>query len=69
MIIILIAYLGLSILVSLIGSNRKFGFWGYFFTSLFLTPIIGSIVMLASDKQPKKIEKCPNCDLPLAKRT
>jgi len=69
MIVIAAAYLGLCFCIALIGSSRKFGFWGYFFCSLFLTPIIGAIVMLASDKQPKEIEKCPKCDYPLARRT
>jgi len=69
MIIIAAVYLGLCFLIALIGSRRKFGFWGNLFCSLFLTPVIGAIVMLASDIQPEKIEKCPNCDFPLEKRT
>lgn len=37
-----------SILVGLMGWNRKFGFWGYFFASLLLTPIVGLLLVLAS---------------------
>jgi hypothetical protein len=69
MIVIAFAYLGLCVCIALIGSNRKFGYWGYFFCSLFLTPIIGAIIMLGSDKRPKKINKCPQCDYPLVRRT
>ena len=68
MIIIVSVYLVLCFLLALIGNNRKFGFWGYFFCSLFLTPIIGALVMLGSDTRPEKISKCPNCDFPLEKR-
>ena len=47
----------LSIIVGLLGKNRKFGFWGYFFASLLLTPILGIILVLASDKKnPKPLE-------------
>lgn len=68
MIIIVSVYLGLCIFIAAIGSNRKFGFWGYLFCSLFLTPIVGAIVLLGSDKSPKEINKCPNCDYPLERR-
>ncbi len=41
----------LSFVVGLLGVNRKFGFWGYFFGSILLTPIIGLLLVLASDKE------------------
>ena len=47
----------LSIIVGLLGINRKFGFWGYFFASILLTPIIGLILVLASDAKKKKHKK------------
>lgn len=43
----------LSFVVGLIGKNRKFGFWGYFFASLLVTPIIGILLVLASDPRPQ----------------
>jgi hypothetical protein len=47
----------LSFIVALFGRNRKFGFWGYLFASLLLTPVIGLILVLASDKaDPKPME-------------
>ncbi len=30
------------------GRHRKFGFWGYFFASMLLTPPIGAILVIAS---------------------
>ncbi len=41
----------LSALVAYIGKDRKFGFWGYFLCSFLLTPIIGLVIVLASDKK------------------
>ena len=40
----------LALMIGLLGANRKFGFWGYFFASLFFTPLLGLILVLASDK-------------------
>jgi len=51
---IVISILLLSIVVGVLGRNRKFGFWGYFFASLLLTPVIGLVLVLASDKNPPK---------------
>ncbi len=39
----------LSALVALMGINRKLGFWGYFFASMLLSPLIGFLLVLASD--------------------
>ncbi len=44
-------YFGASLVVAIFGWNRKFGFWGYFFASLLFTPLIGTILVLASDKR------------------
>ncbi len=39
----------LSVLLGIMGRNRKMGFWGYFFASIVLTPIIGLLLVLVSD--------------------
>lgn len=41
----------LSAIVALMGMNRKFGFWGYFFASMLLSPLIGLFLVLASDRR------------------
>jgi hypothetical protein len=64
--IIAIVYVGLCFIIAGIGCNRKFGFWGYFFCSLFLTPFIGALVLLASDTRPKQLKNCPKCSYPLS---
>ncbi|CAK8715729.1 TM2 domain-containing protein [Candidatus Electronema halotolerans] len=45
----------LCVIIGFVGRHRKFGFWGYFFCSVLLTPVIGALVVLASD--PKKPER------------
>jgi hypothetical protein len=55
MVIIVGVYFVLCLLIALIGNKKKFGFWGYFFCSLFLTPVIGALVMLGSDNRPEEI--------------
>ncbi len=47
-------YIIICILLGLLGINKKFGFWGYFFASLLLTPILGAILLLASGEKKGK---------------
>jgi uncharacterized membrane protein YiaA len=35
--------------IGVLGRNRKLGFWGHFFASLLLTPIIGALLVVATD--------------------
>ncbi len=46
------AYVLLSLLVAYMGQNTKFGFWGNFWVSFFLTPIVGIVVLIAQDRRP-----------------
>lgn len=45
---LIIIYFAVCVLIGLLGMNRKFGFWGYFFGSILLTPILGGLLVLAS---------------------
>lgn len=40
-----------SLLIGVLGINKKLGFWGYFFGSLIFTPVVGVILLCASDKR------------------
>jgi hypothetical protein len=52
--IIVIWLLG-SLIVALFGSRYRFGFWGYLFGSLLLTPIIGALLLAAAvPRRPSK---------------
>ncbi len=44
----LLLYILVSVLVGFLGRNKKLGFWGYFFGSMLLTPLIGILLVLAS---------------------
>lgn len=52
---ILPVWIGTSVIIALLGSKMRFGFWGYLFASLLLTPIIGFLLLAAAypPKQPK----------------
>lgn len=47
----LLIYFAASLLLGFLGMHRKFGFWGYFFGSLLLTPLIGALLVIASDRR------------------
>ncbi|MGP6087634.1 hypothetical protein [Antarctobacter jejuensis] len=49
-----IVYLSLCLAIGLFGTNRKMGFWGYFFASMALTPILGLLLLLVSDPRRKR---------------
>lgn len=57
---IIIGWVIFSIVVGAIGSGRKIGFWGGFFASVFLSPLVGIIIVafsksLSDDKFQKQI--------------
>lgn len=43
-------YIGFCALIGWFGSNRRFGFWGYFFLSFIFSPIVGLLLVIGSDK-------------------
>ena len=45
---IVLIFVALSIIIGFFGRKRRFGFWGYFFLSLLLTPVVGLIALLAA---------------------
>ncbi len=45
---LVIAWILGSLIIALFGSRFRFGFWGYFFGSLLLTPLIGLLLLLAA---------------------
>jgi uncharacterized membrane protein len=52
-----ILYIILCLVIGLIGINRKFGFWGYFFGSVILTPVVGIILIFASDARKVTVQQ------------
>ena len=47
----IVPYVLFSIAIAIFGTNRKLGFWGYLFGSLLFTPVVGLILVLASDRK------------------
>ena len=44
---IFMIWLALSLVVGVVGSTRQAGFWGGFFLSIVLSPLLGLIIVLA----------------------
>jgi len=43
-----LVFLGLSLILGLLGRHSRLGFWGNFFASLLLTPLVGLLLILAA---------------------
>jgi len=46
--LIIVAWLLGSLVIALFGARYRFGFWGYFFGSIVLTPIVGFFLLMAA---------------------
>jgi uncharacterized membrane protein YvlD (DUF360 family) len=46
--ILIAAYFSLSLLAGWLGRKKIMGFWGYFFGSILLSPIVGILLVLVS---------------------
>ncbi|ESQ11996.1 MAG: hypothetical protein N838_01385 [Thiohalocapsa sp. PB-PSB1] len=47
-------YIALCMLVAFIGRRRKWGYWGYLWSSVLFTPALGFMFVLAADAPPKR---------------
>ena len=45
-----LVYVGLCFFVAVIGKARPLRFWGYFFSSLLFTPLVGLLLLMAAGK-------------------
>jgi hypothetical protein len=45
---LIIAWFVASLIIAFFGSRFRFGFWGYFFGSILLSPIVGLLLLLAA---------------------
>jgi len=43
-----------SLLVAGFGRRRKWGFWGYLWASLLMSPVLGLLFVLAGDQPPRQ---------------
>jgi hypothetical protein len=52
---IIIAWLLGSLIIALFGSKYRFGFWGYLFGSILLSPLVGALLLAAAvPRRPTK---------------
>jgi hypothetical protein len=49
-----VSCLALSFIVGYLGRNRSMTFWGYFFASLILTPLVGLLLVIVSRKREEQ---------------
>ena len=45
---LIVLWLFLAIVIGWLGRNLRFRFWGYFFASILLTPVIGLLLYVAA---------------------
>ncbi len=58
--ILIIPYIVLCVLVAYLGRRRKWGYWGYLWSSILFTPLLGILFVLAAEPPPK--QRPPNHD-------
>lgn len=46
-------FLVLSIIIGFLGMKTRFGFWGNFFASMLLSPLVGALLVIAAARKPK----------------
>ena len=51
----MLPYVLLTLVIAYLGRDTKFGFWGNFWVSLLLTPIVGVIVLIAQEHKTKRL--------------
>jgi len=49
--ITIMLWITISLLVATMGRHKTMGFWGYFFASLILTPVMGLLLVLVSGER------------------
>lgn len=51
--VVITGYTLAAFVVGFVGRNREFGFWGYFFFSLIVTPVIGLLAIVGGAPRSK----------------
>lgn len=50
-------WIALSWLIGFLGKNKRFGFFGNFLIAFLFSPVVGVIVLLASDDRPRAVRR------------
>jgi hypothetical protein len=54
--IIIVLWFVASFAIAMFGARFRFGFWGYFFGSLMLSPVVGLLLLLAAIPPRERIK-------------
>lgn len=61
-----LAFLVGSLIVAFLGRNCRFGFWGNFFASMLLSPLVGILLVLAAEPRAvpenRDTPSVPDCE-------
>ena len=49
-------YVLLCLVVGFAGRQRAFGFWGFFFFSMLVTPVIGTLALIGGSPYPTQVK-------------
>lgn len=49
---VIVLWIVLSWVIGMLGKDKRFGFFGNFLVSFLFSPLVGAIVLLASDQRP-----------------
>lgn len=55
-----IGFVLFCLFIGLLGSHRRFGFWGYFFLSILLTPVAGLLALVLTSPDPRPGPRRPS---------
>lgn len=56
---VFLIWIALSWVIGLLGRDKKFGFFGNFLVALIFSPVVGGLVLLASDNRPPAPHRPP----------
>ena len=54
LVLLIAVYFLLCVLIANLGKRRKWGYWGYLWSSVLFTPLMGLLFVLAGDAPPKR---------------
>ncbi len=54
MLVLVIAWVLASVFIGFMGRRQRFGFWGYFFGSMLLSPILGVLMLIGATPTPEQ---------------
>lgn len=54
---VMLLWIALSWVIGMLGREKRFGFFGNFLVAFLFSPVVGAIVLLASDSRPSPLQR------------